>query len=136
MNILFLLTPKSEVAHIDENENLKQVLERMEQQGFTAVPLLSRNGKYIGTITEGDLLWYLKEHDFPEMGELEEVQITTISRHRDNKPVNAHETVEGLFAKVSNQNFVPVVDDDRTFIGIVTRKDVLLYMAKRLAPKD
>ena len=49
--------------------------------------------------------------------------------------VNVQEKVEDLFEKMTNQNFVPVVDDDRIFIGIVTRKDVLLYMAKKLQAK-
>ena len=135
MNILFFLTPKEEVAHIMESDNLRQVLEKMEQHGFTAIPMLNKKGKYIGTITEGDLLWYLKEQNFPDMEELEDVSITVVSRHRDNKAVNVHEKVEDLFEKVANQNFVPVVDDDKIFIGLVTRKDVLLHMAKRLEPK-
>lgn len=135
MNILFFLTPKEEVAHVMESDNLRQVLETMEKHGFTALPMLSKKGKYRGTITEGDLLWYLKERDFPDMSELEEVSITEVQRHRDNKAVNVHEKVEDLFEKVANQNFVPVVDDDKIFIGIVTRKDVLLQMAKRLEPK-
>ena len=136
MNILFLLTPKDEVAHIVETESVRQVLEKMEKHGYTAIPLLSKNGKYIGTVTEGDLLWYLKEHEFPEMEELAEIPITIIRRRRDNTAVHVRERMEGLFEKVANQNFVPVVDDDRIFIGIITRKDVLVYMAKRFGMKQ
>lgn len=135
MNILFFLTPKEEVAHIMESDNLRQVLEKMEHHGFTALPMLSKKGKYIGTITEGDLLWYLKERDFPSLEELEDVSITVVQRHRDNKAVNVHEKIEDLIEKVSNQNFVPVVDDDKIFIGLVTRKEVLLHMAKKLELK-
>lgn len=135
MNILFFLTPKEEVAHIMESDNLRQVLEKMEHHGFTALPMLSKKGKYIGTITEGDLLWYLKERDFPALEELEDVSITVVQRHRDNKAVNVHEKIEDLLEKVSNQNFVPVVDDDKIFIGLVTRKEVLLHMAKKLELK-
>ena len=58
MNILFFLTPKEDVAHVDEDDTMRQVLEKMEHHGYTAIPLLSREGKYIGTITEGDLLWF------------------------------------------------------------------------------
>ena len=132
MNILFLLTPKGEVAHIEAEDTLQQVLDKMDRHGYTALPLLSNNGKYIGTITEGDLLWYLKEQGFPKLDTIGDTQITNIPRRRDNKAVHVHETVEGLFDKMMNQNFVPVVDDDRVFIGIVTRKDVLLHMAKKL----
>jgi len=39
---------------------------------------------------------------------------------------------EDLFEKVTNQNFVPVVDDNDVFIGIVTRKDLLVYLGKKI----
>ncbi len=132
MNILFFLTPKEEVAYIEESDTLRQVLEKMEHHGYTALPLLSKKGKYIGTVTEGDLLWYLKDRDFPKLHELEDLPIGVLHRHRDNKAVNVHETIEGLFDRMINQNFVPVVDDDKIFIGIVTRKDVLLHFSKKL----
>ena len=132
MNILFFLTPKEEVAHVEEDDTLRQVLEKMEYHGYTAIPLLSKSGKYIGTITEGDLLWFLKDRNFPELRDLEDMPITAIERRRDNKAVNIQESMEDLFAKVTNQNFVPVVDDKEIFIGIVTRKDIILYLAKKL----
>lgn len=133
MNILFFLTPKEDVATVLETDTLRQVLEKMEHHGYTAIPLLSKDGKYIGTITEGDLLWFLKDRNFPELKLLEDMPITSIERRRDNTEVRIQETMEDLFVKVTNQNFVPVVDDKRIFIGIVTRKDVLLYLAKKVS---
>ena len=73
MNILFFLTPKEDVAHVDEDDTMRQVLEKMEHHGYTAIPLLSREGKYIGTITEGDLLWFLKDRNFPDLKLLEDM---------------------------------------------------------------
>ena len=121
MNILFFLTPKEDVAHVDEDDTMRQVLEKMEHHGYTAIPLLSREGKYIGTITEGDLLWFLKDRNFPDLKLLEDMPITSIQRRRDNEAVKIDESMEDLFGKVMNQNFVPVVDDKRVFIGIVKR---------------
>ncbi len=132
MNILFFLTPKAEVAHVLESESLRQVIEKMEHHGYTAVPLLSSEGRYIGTITDGDLLWSIKRRNYPGERELEAIKIIEIPRRRDNQAVRIHESVENLFDKVANQNFVPVVDDEGSFIGIVTRKDVLSYMEKRV----
>lgn len=129
MNILFFLTPKENVAHVDEKDTLRQVLEKMQYHGYTAIPLLSVDGKYIGTITEGDLLWFLKDRNFPDLKQLEDMPITAIERRRDNRAVDVQESMEGLLEKVMNQNFVPVVDDKKVFIGIVTRKDILLYLA-------
>lgn len=133
MNILFFLTPKEDVAHVDEDDTMRQVLEKMEHHGYTAIPLLSREGKYIGTITEGDLLWFLKDRNFPDLKLLEDMPITSIQRRRDNEAVKIDESMEDLFGKVMNQNFVPVVDDKRVFIGIVTRKDILAYLGKKAA---
>lgn len=131
MNILFFLTPKEEVACVEEDDTLRQVLEKMEHHGYTAIPLLDRGGKYIGTITEGDLLWFLKDRNFPDLKLLEEMPITSIGRRRDNEAVCVLASMEDMFEKVTNQNFVPVVDDKKVFIGIVTRKDLLLYLARK-----
>lgn len=131
MNILFFLTPKSEVAHVHEEDSLRQVLEKMEHHGYTAVPLLSKDGKYIGTITEGDLLWEMKDKGFPSLYEMEEVSVMELKRRRDNEPVRARAVVEDLIGKVVNQNFVPVIDDQDVFIGIVTRKDILLFLCEK-----
>ena len=130
MNILFFLTPKEDVAHVEETDPMRQVLEKMEHHGYTAIPLLGVDGKYIGTITEGDLLWFLKDRNFPDLKLLEDMPVTSIERRRDNQAVKIDESMENLFDKVMNQNFVPVVDDKRVFIGIVTRKDVLAYLGK------
>ena len=62
---LFFLTPKEKVAHTDTDDTLRQALEKMEHHGYSAIPLLDLDGKYVGTITEGDMLWYIKDNDFP-----------------------------------------------------------------------
>ena len=136
MNLLFFLTPKSEVAYVEESDSLRQVLEKMEYHGYTAVPLLSADGRYIGTITEGDVLWKLKKENFPDIHELEEISVMQIARKRDNKAVHVNVDMEGLLERVMRQNFVPVVDDERRFIGIVTRKDVILYLRKELQKRQ
>ena len=133
MNILFFLTPKEDVAHVEAPDTMREVLEKMEHHGYTAIPLLGVEGKYIGTITEGDLLWFLKDRNFPDLKLLEDMPITSIERRRDNQAVKIDESMENLFDKVMNQNFVPVVDDKKVFIGIVTRKDVLAYLGKKAA---
>lgn len=132
MNILFFLTPKEEVAYVEEDDSLRQVVERLEYHGYSAIPLLSKDGKYIGTITEGDILWEMKDEDYPNVHRMEKIRIMEVPRRRDNEAVNVQESMENLYDKITNQNFVPVVDDDQTFIGIVTRKDIIVYLAKKV----
>ena len=125
MNILFFLTPKCEVAYIYEDETLRQALEKMEYHKYSAVPIISRTGRYIGTITEGDMLWGIKNKFNLSLKEAERVTVAAIDRRLDNRPVYANSNMEDLIDKALNQNFVPVVDDQKNFIGIITRKDTV-----------
>ena len=136
MNILFFLTPKNEVAYVEEDDSLRQVLEKMEYHGYSAVPLLWGEGRYIGTITEGDVLWKLKKENFPSLHEMEDISVMELIRNRDNKAVHVNVSMEGLLDRVMRQNFVPVVDDDKVFIGIVTRKEIIQYLMKELEKKS
>ena len=44
-------------------------------------------------------------------------------------------SLEDLFLMAQNQNFVPVTDDLGSFIGIVTRRDILQYYYKPTHPE-
>ncbi|MCD8011494.1 MAG: CBS domain-containing protein [Lachnospiraceae bacterium] len=136
MNILFFLTPKSEVAYITEDMTLRQALEKMENHRFTCIPVLGADGRYVGSITEGDLLWAIKNQYNLNLREAEKLPITDVRRKRDYMPVYVNETVEGMFNLAMSQNFVPVVDDRRMFIGIITRKDILQYCYKTWMAQD
>lgn len=131
MNILFFLTPKSGVAYIYDNGSLRQVLEKMEYHKFSAIPMINRQGKYIGTITEGDMLWGIKNQYNLNLKEAESIPVTSITRRLDNRPVSADADMEDLIDKALNQNFVPVVDDQKNFIGIITRKDIIKYFYQK-----
>ena len=132
MNIVFFLTPKSEVAYIHDDESLRQVLEKMEYHKYSAVPIISRQGTYVGTITEGDLLWYIKNQLDLNLQEARRILITNVPRRSDNTPVSIDSNMEDLLDKAMKQNFVPVLDDKKSFIGIVTRKDIMKYFADKM----
>ena len=56
MNLLFFLTPKQDVLYIYEDFTLRQTLEKWSNQRYANIPVLKRNGEYVGSITEGDQL--------------------------------------------------------------------------------
>ena len=96
MNILFFLTPKSDIAYIFENETLRQTLEKMEHRKFSCIPILNPDGKYVGTISEGDLLWGMKNLNITDMKTAEEVPVMAISRRATYKPVHVDCDMEDL----------------------------------------
>ena len=136
MNIMFFLKPKSEVAHIYDDDTVRQVLERMEYHRYSCIPMLNRQGKYVGSITEGDLLWWLKGNHNLNLKLAEMVSIQEVGRRLDYKPVRAEAKMEDLMEKAMEQNFVPVVDDEGNFSGIITRKDIIGYFYDKLVVSD
>ena len=135
-NILFFLTPKALCAFLYDDYTIRQALEKMEAAGFAALPILNRRGEYRGTMTEGDILWALKNMCYMDMRQAEAHRITEISRRRDNVPVRVTTNMHDLIERATEQNFVPVVDDKDAFIGIVTRRGIIKYCQQMLFQED
>ena len=133
MNILFFLTPKSEVAYIYEDESLRQALEKLEYHKYSSIPMISRTGRYIGTITEGDMLWGIKNKFNLNLKEAEHVPVTAIPRRMDYLPVKIDSRMEDMLDRALNQNFIPVVDDQKNFFGIITRKEIIKYFYQKMS---
>lgn len=135
-NILFFLTPKAMCSYLYDDYSLRQALEKMEAAGYAALPILTRRGEYRGTLTEGDLLWGLKNMCCMDIRQAESRRIMEISRRKDNIPVRVTTSMHDLVERSSSQNFVPVVDDKGAFIGIVTRRSIIKYCMQVLFPED
>ena len=128
MNILFFLTPKCDVAYVKEEDSLRNTLEKMEFHRYSAIPVLSEDGKFAGTLTEGDLLWEIKNQLNLDLKEAEKVLVKDIPMRKHFEAVGINSSMEGLVARSLTQNFVPVVDDLGHFIGIVKRRDLMDYL--------
>ena len=135
-NILFFLTPKAMCSFLYDDFTLRQALEKMESAGYTALPILNKRGEYRGALTEGDLLWALKNMCYMDMRQAEARRIMEISRRKEYLPVRVTTSMHDLVERASTQNFVPVVDDKDAFIGIVTRGNIVKYCLQRLFPED
>ncbi|MFK7691782.1 CBS domain-containing protein [Paenibacillus sp. HJGM_3] len=132
MNIAFFLVPKQEVVCLTSTSTLRQALERMEYHRYTAVPILSEDGQYVGTLTEGDLLWFMKNNEGVTFDNANRVPLSEIPMRINNVPVHINANMDDLISKATTQNFVPVVDDMDRFIGIVRRSDIIEYCAGQI----
>lgn len=132
MNLLFFLTPKQDVLYIYEDFTLRQTLEKWANQRFATIPVLRRNGEYLGSITEGDLLWGIKNQHGLDLDASEDVPISSFARRRDYKAVPVTTNIPALLEASIDQNFVPVVDDRNVFIGIVRRNAILKLLYDKM----
>ena len=135
-NILFFLTPKAMCAYLYDDYTMRQALEKMESAGFAALPILNKRGEYRGTLTEGDLLWGIKNMCYMDMRQAEARRISEITRRRNNLPVRVNTSMHELVERAVTQNFVPVVDDKDAFIGLVTRSSIVKYCSSLLFLDD
>lgn len=126
MNILFFLIPKGDVAFLYDDFTIRMALEKMEYHNYTQIPILNREGDYVGNLTTGDLLWYLKDHNL-NIYEVENQLISKIIVQKPIETIKIDAQMDDLLRLIINQNYVPVVDDRNKFIGIITRRRLITY---------
>jgi CBS domain-containing protein len=132
MNIAGLIITKREIAFIYDDYTLRQGLEKMRNHGYAAIPVLTHDNKYVGTMSEGDFIWYLVDEQNEQLHKInlrsiENTLIKEVLAQDKNPPVRITAAIEELLTRAMNQNFIPVIDDRDYFIGIVTRKDIINY---------
>ncbi len=132
MNALNFLKHKSKVIFLYEDYSVKRSMDEFRVSGFTALPILARDGRYVGSITEGDFLRFLLRYELIDMAETEYIDLRELPRQSDNRPITVDARMEDLMQMAMQQNFVPMVDGRGIFMGIVTRRDILEYFQKKL----
>ena len=135
-NVLFFLTPKAMCACLYDDYTIRQALEKMEAAGYSALPILNKRGEYRGTLTEGDLLWAMKNMCYMDIRQAEAHRMMSITKRKEYIPVRVNTNMHELVERAKSQNFVPVVDDKDAFIGLVTRSAIVKYCMQKLFPED
>ncbi len=127
MTVLSLLKSKDQITYLYADMTIRQGLEKMKYHGFTALPVITQAGVFVGCVNEGDFLWYLIDHSLKEA---EEASILQIIRQKLNPPAFVSIDFTGLLHRATEQNFIPMIDDRHIFIGIITRRDIMQYFEK------
>ncbi len=130
-SILFLLKPKRSIGYLESRRTLRQALEKMRYYGYTALPVVDDQGRYAGTVSEGDFLWHMLNEKEYDIYSREKHSLKEIIRPEFNPAVRVSAKIDDLIDRVMSQNFVPVIDDQDVLMGIITRQDVIHYLKNR-----
>ena len=128
MNLAFFLIPKSHVAYLTEGSSFRQGMEKLRCHGYTALPVVGRDGGYLGSINEGDFLWNILSMGSTDPRDLEEARIDDVVSDR-TPPLTLSASLSELWERMAEQDFVPVVDDRGIFVGIVTRRQAMAFLS-------
>ncbi len=131
MNVAFFLSPKSEIVYLTDTMTLRQAMEKMEYHRYQSLPIINDDGKYAGVVTEGDLLWAFKNRPGFSFTDAEKMMLSDIPRHFHYETVAIDQTMDSLIDASYRQSFVPVIDDNETFIGLIKRSDIIRYFYRR-----
>jgi len=134
MQICDFLFPKNKVAYVTSTATMQEAMERLEKTQYTAIPIVDGEGKYVGTLSEGDLLWKMKNTAGLTFQNLDSIKVHEIKRRIHNEFVAVNAFLEDMLELAADQNFVPVVDeyDNQIFIGIIRRKDIIEYYTSNI----
>ena len=136
MNILFFILPKDKIDFVYDSYTLRQTIEKLDNTGYTSLPVLNNEGEYLFTITEGDVLRYIKHNENMSLRNAEKISLKCIPIKREVKSIKIYSNMEDLIQVSLGQNFVPVVDDMNHFIGIITRQSVINYFLNNINGKE
>ncbi|MBD5390860.1 CBS domain-containing protein [bacterium] len=131
MNIITLLTPKDKTFYIDSKSTIRQALEKYDYHKFTVVPLIDKEGHYVATLSEGDILRYIKNNCNFNLELAEEQEIDVIEKYRPYKALDISCSIQEVIKLSFEQNFIPMVDDRGMYIGIIKRKGIIKYFYEK-----
>ncbi len=134
-SIFEMLTPKALTFYLEKGMTVRQAMEKFDAHKFSVVPILSEEGDYITTVSEGDLLRFIKNDCSFDMARANSTGIMKIEHYRPYSAVSATVSFDELFFLMLSQNFVPVLDDRGKFIGIIKRSEVFKYLRKKASTK-
>ncbi|WP_058304467.1 CBS domain-containing protein [Gorillibacterium timonense] len=127
MKVSSFLLSKEQVSYLASTISMLEAAEHLERHLYTAIPIIDDHGKYIGTLSEGDLLWKMKRTPGLTFANMDQVPLSEVEQRFQLESVQIDAKMEDMLSLAADQNFIPVVDKDGLFLGIIRRKDIIEY---------
>ena len=117
------LTPAENLAVLIDSHNADHAILLLSQMTYTRVPVVTDEKEFVGTIGLRDILAYQMEQGLSQaaMADTDIVHMTK----KDVAVVSPDYTLTDVLHKLVDESFLPVVDKDGIFQGIITRKSIL-----------
>lgn len=127
MNIFSILVPKHTLTYLNAADSLDQAVQFLMSTSYTAIPVIDDEGKYIGVVSEGDFLRIVMEVGRDRLADF---TVADIVKEDTAGMVLTTVDKEEIITKILDRNFLSVVDDRKCFIGIITRKSIIMFLQK------
>lgn len=135
VNLLIFLTPKSETLYLNQNSTVRQTLEKFDVHKYSVVPLIDDDGFFVSTISEGDILRFIKNSCKFDISVAEKIKIKDLELYRPYKALPISTPMDEVVRLALEQNFIPIVDDRGVYIGIIKRKSIIDFLLSKIEIK-
>ena len=117
------LTPEEKLAALIDSHNADHAILVLSQITYSRIPVVTYDRRFVGTIGLRDILAYQMEQGLTDeqMASTDIVHMTK----KDVAVVAPDYNITEVLHKLVDEPFLPVVDDEGMFKGIITRKSIL-----------
>ncbi|MFS9038924.1 cyclic-di-AMP-binding protein CbpB [Streptococcus timonensis] len=117
------LTPAEKLAALIDSHNADHAILVLSQITYSRIPVVTYDRRFVGTIGLRDILAYQMEQGLTDeqMASTDIVHMTK----KDVAVVAPDYNITEVLHKLVDEPFLPVVDDEGMFQGIITRKSIL-----------
>jgi len=139
------------VITINKDASINELSSLLLKGKISGVPVLDQEGNMVGIVTEGDIIVQDTDLHFPRYFKLLDsiIYLESLSKFKENLRKHLATRVEDIMTREvktvnettpineianlmtqRNINRVPVVDDNKKLVGIITRADIIKSMIK------
>ncbi|MDP4087138.1 MAG: CBS domain-containing protein [Bacillota bacterium] len=123
MFVKSIMIPKHNCFTVQNNETLRSGLEKLELNQVDGLPVLDGD-RYVGILTRFGIYENCFQSDKQKDDFLNSTLVNEIATHQE-KILNGEEVFEKTLFDLKDFPLLAVVDQNRKFLGVVTRSDVL-----------
>lgn len=120
----YFLVSADNVATLQDTNSLEHAFLVLTNIGYSRIPVVDRKEKLVGSVSLSMVVEVMIDTESINPDKLSEVLVSDVM-DKEVKSLKQPFEIEKILNLLVDANFVPVVDDDGVFKGIVTRKEIL-----------
>lgn len=121
-------------AHVNEDHSVQHAALVLATTGYNSIPVLDNQDHFVGVISLAAIIQVMFELDDIDSDNIDSLYVRDLM-DTDYPILKDQNDLDTMLHLLVDRNYIPIVDNNRVFQGIVTRKSMLKgvnYLAHRL----
>lgn len=119
-----MVIPADNVANVMKENPLEHALLVLSQVGYSSIPVLDKDDRFVGLLTLTDVVSKMMELDEIDSDNLSQFTVADVMQ-TDIGTITEKSDLEDILHLLVDANYLPVLDEKGLFKGIITRREIL-----------